>query len=1170
MPSFSALRAAACVALLVSGSAAHAQSAPAPTNAVTVLRTGASEPSSDAHGGGGYPLALGGNGAQRVLAVASDAAGNAYVTGSFSGTIDFDPGPGQAVGTSVGGDDFFAASYDPAGTLRWAFSYGSDQSEFGTGVAVADGRVFLGANFNGAINFGAAGTVTSVGSLDGLVLAVDAATGAFVWASAFGGALADGNPKLATAGGRVFVDARFIGPADFDDGPGQTILNGVDSYDAALASFSAATGALQWARVIFGGAGQQFEGGVYATATTVYATASSFGNRNGLVGAYSAATGAPAFETPTPNVTPTDVVFDGTRLVAVGAAVPDATTTNVWTAAFSTSGTQGWTNTLTGPGRDVAQGVALIGGRVVVGGEFEQTVDFDPGAGSAPRTSAGGSDGFVALYAAATGAFVQAEALGGPGADQAYSVDGGASRGLVAGSFSDTADLAPTPGETDTRTALDPPDAFVAVYFPDGRAAQFTVTTAADAGPGSFRQALLDAGANGGGAIAFAIPGAGPHEIALTSLLAPVAAPVVVDGFTQPGASPNTAGPWEPTNAAIDIVLSGSGVAAAGSGLVLQGGASTVRGLAVGGFQQHGIVLNGQVGNVVEGCYIGTDASGTQARRNGFSAVFVAQSGQARIGGGAAAARNVLSGNGSYGVIVYGAGASGTVVQGNYIGTNAAGTAALTNGSSGIVTGSTVVFNDPSPSEALDVRIGGAAPGEGNLISGNTAFGVEIYGFAPTGAATSLGDTRLEGNRIGTNAAGVAAVPNTLAGVLVRRNPTGVTIGGAAAGAGNVVSGGADDGIIVEISDGVVVENNLVGTDATGTLPLGNAQSGILLFCSRNAIVRGNVAAANGTGTGANVGGGIGGTCTNPNFQGSGNRIVGNVIGTDRSGTAQMGNGLGGVVFSQRQGTETIGGDAPGEANTIAYNIGPAVIVRSTILGPVRIGRNAMYANGAPGIDLEPLGRAANDAGDADTGANRQQNYPVLTAVSGDGAATLTVTYSVDTAAANATYPLTVDFYRADAAGVEGQTWVGRATYATPQAPATASFNPAVVIADGDRFVATATDAAGNTSEFSDAVSGSGAVAGEDVPGAEAFSLAVGPNPARGASMVTLRLGAAQDARLEALDVLGRRVALLHDGPLGAGPHTFHVDAARLAPGVYVVRARAGDTVVTQRLTVVR
>ncbi len=1156
---------AACLVGATTASAQPGRDAAPAT--VTVIRTPGD---AAARGGAGYPIALGGTGLERVLAVASDAAGNSYVTGDFAGTIDFDPGPGQAVATSAGETDFFGASYDPAGGLRWAFRYGSAAGELGSGVAVADGRVFFGGNFNGTITFGAAGTVTSAGSLDGLVLAADAATGAFVWASAFGGVLADGNPRLAAAGGRVFVDARFIGPADFDDGAGQSILTSVDSYDTALASFSAATGALQWARVIFGGAGQQFEGGVDATATAVYATANSFGNRNGVVGAYSASTGVPAFETATPGVSPYDVVFDGTRAVAAGAAQPSASESDIWTAAYSAAGSQVWTHTTTGPGRDLASSVAVIGSRVVVGGEFEQTVDLDPGAGSALRTSAGGSDGFVALYSAATGAFVQAETLGGAGLDQVNAVDGGLARGAVGGAFSGAAELDPTPGETTTRTAVDFLDAFVALYFPDGRPAQFAVTTAADAGPGSFRQALLDAGANGGGTVAFAIPGAGPHTIALTSPLAFVTVPVVIDGFTQPGASPNTADPWQPSTAAIRIVIDGAGAGATGSGLVLQGGGSTLRGVAIVGFPWHGVILEGGANDVVEGCHIGTDAGGTADRGNGFSAVWVLGSAAARVGGPAPAQRNVLSGNGNYGVIVYGAGASGTAIQGNFIGTNAAGTAALTNGSGGVVTGSSAVFNDPSPTEALGVRIGGAGAGEGNLISGNTTFGVEIYGLAPTGAATSLGDTRLEGNRIGTNAAGTGAVPNVLAGVLVRRNPTGVTIGGAAEGAGNLVSGGADDGILVEISDGIVVENNLVGTDVTGTLPLGNAQSGILLFCARNAVVRGNVASANGTGTGNNVGGGIGGTCTNPNFQGSGNRVVGNIIGTDRSGTAQMGNGLGGVVFSQRHGSETIGGDAPGEANLIAFNIGPAVIVRATILGPVRVGRNSTVANGAPGMDIEPLGRAANDAADADAGANRQQNYPVLASVTGDGVNMLTVSYTVDTAAANATYPLTVDVYRADAAGREGQTWVGQAVYSTPLAAATASFNPAVVIASGDRFVATATDAAGNTSEFSDAVTGVGAVAGEDAPEDGAFALALVPNPARSAATLTVTVGRAGPATVAVFDALGRRVAVLHDGPMAAGSHALRLDAARLPAGVYVVRASSGDAVATRRLTVVR
>ncbi len=1117
------------------------------------------------------PIALGGSGLERVFAVASDAAGNSYVTGEFAGTIDFDPGPGQAVATSAGQTDFFGASYDPAGLLRWAFRYGSTQAELGSGVAVADGRVFFGGNFNGTAAFGPAGSVTSAGSLDGLVLAVDATTGAFVWASAFGGALADGNPRLATAGGRVFVDTRFIGPADFDDGPGTTILPASDSYDAALASFSAATGALQWARVILGGTGQQFEGGVDATATTVYATAADYGNSTGIVGAYSAVTGAPVFVTPTPGVTPYDVVFDGTRAIAAGVALPNASTTDVWIAAFSASGAQGWTHTLGGAGRDVTQAISLIGSRVVVGGDFEQTVDFDPGAGSALRTSAGGSDGFIALYEAATGAFVQAEALGGTGTDNVYAVDGGPTRAVLGGDFSATAELDPTPGQTTTRTAVDFLDAFVALYFPDGPVTSFAVTTTSDAGPGSLRQALLDAGANGGGTVTFAIPGAGPHTIALATPLAFLNVPVVIDAFTQPGAQPNTAAPWQPSTAVHAVVLSGATVGATGSGLVLQGAGSIVRGLAIVDFPWYGLVLEA-VGAAAEGNVIGTDDAGTAGLGNGISGIWVLRT--ARVGGASPAQRNVISGNANFGVLVYGSAASGTQLQGTFIGTTPDGATALGNGFSGVYTGSTVVFNEPNPTQALDVRIGGTQPGEGNLISANTGFGVELQGFNQSGAATTLGDTRVQGNCIGTNAAGTAALPNMQAGVLVRRNPTGITLGGSAPGAGNLVSGNRFSGLLVEVSDAVLVEGNLVGTDATGTLPLGNGQTGITLVCSRNAVVRGNVSGANGTGTGTFVGSGIGASCPIAGVTGSGNRIVGNWVGTDRTGTIPLGNagnnGQGGVTFSRAHSGDVLGGDGPGDANVIAFNAGPAVLVRSTIAGPITIRRNSTYANTGFGIDLEPAGRAVNDPGDADAGANRQQNYPVVTSVTGNGVDMLTVSYSVDTAAANATYPLTVDVYRADAAGREGRTWVGQATYTTPQAAATASFTPAVVVADGDRFVATATDAAGNTSEVSDAVTGVGAVASEGATGDDAFAIALAPNPVRSTATLTLTVGRPGPATVAVFDALGRRVAVLHDGPLAVGAHALTFDAAGLAPGVYVVRAVAGEAMLAQRLTVIR
>ena len=447
----------------------------------------------------------------RIVETASDDAGNTYVTGDFFGTIDFDPGPGQAIATSAGASDFFAASYDSGGALRWAFRYGTTATELGTGIAVADGRVFFGGVFNGTLDLGGtAGSVTSAGSLDGVVIAVDASTGAFIWVSSFGGALADGNPKLAASGGSVFVDARFIGPADFDDGPGQAILNGSDSYDVALASYSASTGAYQWARSIFGGAGQQFEGGVDASGGTVYATANSFNNRNGIVGAYQAASGTEIFSTPTTDVSPYDVVVEGSRLFVAGAAQPNANTSDIWVAAYQASGgAQIWAHTLNGPGFDQASSVASIGGRVYIGGAFEQSVDFDPGAGTATRTSAGDADGFVALYEAANGAFVQAETIGGTGFDQAYAVDGGEASGVVAGAFSGTADLDPTPGETTTRTSASDLDGFLSLYFPDGRPTGFVVTTTDDAGTGSLRQAILDANASGGGTITFAIPGRG-------------------------------------------------------------------------------------------------------------------------------------------------------------------------------------------------------------------------------------------------------------------------------------------------------------------------------------------------------------------------------------------------------------------------------------------------------------------------------------------------------------------------------------------------------------------------------------------------------------------------------------------------------------------------------------
>ena len=615
--------------------------------------------------------------------------------------------------------------------------------------------------------------------------------------------------------------------------------------------------------------------------------------------------------------------------------------------------------------------------------------------------------------------------------------------------------------------------AFVSVVPAAASANTFVVTTTADSGPGSFRQALSDFRlTNRAGRIAFAIPGAGPHVIRPVAALPIPGFELLIDGFTQPGSRPNTAGPWQPTNAVHRVVLDGSLAGTNGIGLVLRGSGSVVRGLQIVRFATHGVILNGGRDMAVEGCVIGTDDAGAAGLGNGFSGVWVDRSTAARIGGANPAARNVLAGNANYGVLVLGTEASGTRVEGNWIGVTPTGTAARPNAFGGIYGGNaTALGGTATASTAADLRVGGTTAGAGNLISGNGGFGVLFNGQAANVATVTLGDTRVEGNRIGTNAAGTAAVGNTTGGVAVRRNATGITIGGGEPGAGNLLSGNLD-GVFLEVSTAVVVEGNLVGTTAAGTGLVPNTRSGIFLACADDAVVRGNV-------VGGSPAGGVGLSCAFAAFPGSGNRIVGNWIGTDRSGTADLGNASG-VVVGQRHGGEWVGGPLAADGNTIAFNDGPGVLVRASTTGPVSVRHNRLYANAGIAVDLEPAGTTANDPGDGDTGPNGLQNTPVLVVATGNGVSTLSVTYSVDTAPANAAYPLTIDFYLADPDGQEGRIWIGADTLvsAGAQAPRTASFTPAAPVASGSLVVATVTDAAGRTSEASANVGVSGSAGG--------------------------------------------------------------------------------------------
>ena len=318
-----------------------------------------------------------------------------------------------------------------------------------------------------------------------------------------------------------------------------------------------------------------------------------------------------------------------------------------------------------------------------------------------------------------------------------------------------------------------------------GLAATFTVTTTGDAGPGSLRQAILDAnGAAGPDTIVFSIGGGGLATIAPTSALPPITDAVTIDGSTQPGYGGSPL-----------IELDGGQAGLGAVGLDDVAGGSIFEALAIGRFRADGIRLSGAVGSAVEGCFVGLDASGTIPRGNHLSGIAVT-SGAHRIGGAAPGLGNVIAGQ-TIGITIDST-TPGNVVLGNLVGLRV----------DGISTASSLGIDARAPA----TTIGGPGPGEGNVVSGHQGDAIHI-------SAGSDGSA-LQGNRIGTDAEGALAIPNTANGISIA-GANGVLVGGTEPGAGNLISGNGGSAIVIQGVGNLVLGNRL-GTDATGAVPIPN------------------------------------------------------------------------------------------------------------------------------------------------------------------------------------------------------------------------------------------------------------------------------------------------------------------------------------------------------------
>jgi RHS repeat-associated protein len=595
---------------------------------------------------------------------------------------------------------------------------------------------------------------------------------------------------------------------------------------------------------------------------------------------------------------------------------------------------------------------------------------------------------------------------------------------------------------------------------------------------------VVAVGTYGTDTINFNIPGAGVHTFTPLTQLPTITGPVTIDGYTQPGASPNTNTMDDPDptkrgfNGTLQIELDGSVLASGisgGTGVVLGDAAdgSTIRGLVIDRFPSFGILIQAR-DVTVAGCFIGVDPTGTTARGNGSGIFFDFHQDTANdlVGGTTPAARNLISGNNT-GIFIQ---SGPQVVQGNLIGTDATGLVGIPN--------------------SIGVMIQGIS---NNLIGGSTAAARNVINASASGVVVSASGNQIQANFIQVLIDGVTPGASANTGIALDGGSSGTQIGGPTStpgtGPGNVIAAGTLGGIQIGIgSNHNVIQGNLIGTDATGTQALGIGLEGIQVAGAFNTIGGPSADARNVISAGGQRGISLTTISTGSSHD---NLIQNNFIGTDIHGNLNsLGNGDGvfvNVSSDNRILDNIIAGNAGRgvsissgtntaiRGNFITGNAAAGVAVNTGATGSAILG-NSIFANGGLGIDLGNTGVTENDPTpnlpcppsqeDCDTGPNNLQNFPELT-VAGVVGGTVTVEYAVPSATVSSAYPLRIEFFKADADGQEGRTLLGFDTYTAAESTLikSVSFPTLAAVAVGDRIVATATDAANNTSEFSAAQS---------------------------------------------------------------------------------------------------
>ena len=382
-----------------------------------------------------WAKAMGGAGQDYGFSITTDASGNVYTTGTFIGTVDFDPDSSGTFNlTSAGAEDIFISKSDGSGNFVWAKAMGGTVQDVGLFIAVdASGNVYTTGYFSGTADFDPDSSVSfnfiSVGANDIFVCKLDA-SGNFVWAKAMSGAGFEHGFSIAidpAGSGAVYTTGEFQATVDFDPGVGVFSLTSAGGFNSFISKLDT-SGNFVWAKAMGGGGNVRGKFIAIDISGNIYTTGWFDQTADFDPGA-------------------------GTFNLTASATFPP----EIFISKLDSSGNFVWAKAMGGPANDAAYSIAIdASGNVYTTGNFNSgTADFDPdSAGVFNLTSAGLYDIFISKLDS-SGNFVWAKAMGGGDNDGGSSVAIDISGNVyTTGSFVGTVDFDPDSAGTFNLTAV--------------------------------------------------------------------------------------------------------------------------------------------------------------------------------------------------------------------------------------------------------------------------------------------------------------------------------------------------------------------------------------------------------------------------------------------------------------------------------------------------------------------------------------------------------------------------------------------------------------------------------------------------------------------------------------------------------------------------------------------